>query len=128
MEVFIVGEDPVTKAIVERVIRYCSDAISIINELPARGGQIKRLIPEFNKLSAAYPVVLLTDLDQYQCAPLMLREFIPHKNKNFIFNIAVDEAEAWLMADREGFADYFKIALEDMPIALLGTVVQAGGS
>jgi hypothetical protein len=29
--------------------------------------------------------------------------------------VAIDEAEAWLMADREGFADYFKIKLEDMP-------------
>jgi hypothetical protein len=40
---------------------------------------------------------------------------IPDKNQNFVFNVAIDEAEAWLMADREGFADYFQIKLDDMP-------------
>jgi hypothetical protein len=115
MKVYIVGEDPVTYAIIRKVLAYCSNAFEILAELPARGGQVKSKIPAFNKLAESYPVVLLMDLDNHDCAPQLQQRLIPSKNRNFIFNIAVDEAEAWLMADREGFARYFKIALPDIP-------------
>jgi hypothetical protein len=115
MKVYIVGEDPVTSAIIKRVLGYCADDFEIIAELPARGGQVKSKIPEFNKLSETYPVILLIDLDDYNCAPQLIEKLISNKNDNFIFNIAVDEAEAWLMADREGFANYFKIKLDNIP-------------
>jgi len=117
MKVYIVGEDPVTYAIIKKVLFYCSADFEIIAELPARGGQVKSKIAEFNKLSETYPVVLLIDLDNNDCAPQLMQQLVKDKNKNFIFNIAVDEAEAWLMADREGFASYFKIKVSDMPSA-----------
>jgi len=115
MKVYIVGEDPVTYAVIKKALFYCSFDFEIIAELPARGGQIKSKILEFNKLSEIYPVVLLTDLDAHNCAPQMIERLVETKNENFIFNIAVDEAEAWLMADRKGFATYFKIKIDDMP-------------
>lgn len=117
MKVYIVGEDAVTVAIIKKIIAYCSTEIEIITELPARGGKVKSKIDEFNALSNAFPVILLIDLDADTCAPLLLKKLVENKNDNFIFNIAVDEAEAWLMADREGFAAYFGIKLEDMPIS-----------
>jgi hypothetical protein len=116
MKVYIVGEDPVTYAIIKRVIDYCSGEIQIIAELPARGGEIKNKIPEFNKLSSAFPVILLTDLDSNPCAPILKNQLITFvKNDNFLINVAVDEAEAWLMADRKGFAEYFLIDIENLP-------------
>jgi hypothetical protein len=117
MRVFVVGEDAVTLSVIRRVLAYCSDDCEVIQDLPARGGQIKSKISEFNKLSETYPVVLLIDLDNDDCAPLLINKLVKDKNKNFIFNIAVDEAEAWLMADRKGFASYFRIKMEDMPSA-----------
>lgn len=117
MNVFIAGEDEVTLAIIKRVLSSCSTDYTIIQSLPARGGQVKSKIPELNKLSETHPVVLLIDLDNDACAPLLLTKLIKDKNKNFIFNIAVDEAEAWLMADREGFASYFMLKTEDVPFA-----------
>jgi len=117
MKVYIVGEDAVTTSIIKRILIYCSDCFEIISELPARGGQVKSKIKEFNELSNFYPVVLLIDLDNDDCAPLLLNRLIENKNDNFIFNIAVDEAEAWLMADKEGFSTYFKLKPEDMPSA-----------
>ncbi len=109
-----------TSAILKRVLSYCADDFEIISELPARGGQVKSKIHEFNKLSLAFPVVLLTDLDANMCAPQLCNQFLPEgKNDHFIFNIAVDEAEAWLMADREGFADYFGIPIDSMPVSHL---------
>ena len=117
MKVYIVGEDPVTFAIIKKMLVYCSPDFEIISELPARGGQVKSKVQEFNTLSKQNPVVLLIDLDNHDCAPQLIERFIKDKNDDFIFNIAIDEAEAWLMADREGFAAYFKIKVEDMPFA-----------
>jgi len=115
MKVYIVGEDPVTCTIIKKILDHCSADFEIVSELPARGGEIKKKIPEFNVLSKTYPVVLLMDLDNNLCAPQLLEQLIKEKNNDFIFNIAVDEAEAWLMADIKGFANYFKIKEEDMP-------------
>jgi hypothetical protein len=118
MKVYIVGEDPVTCAIIERVLAYCSDQFEIISTLPARGGQIKSKIKEFNALSAKFPVILLTDLDSTQCAPLLCKEWMPeNKHERFIFNVAIDEGEAWLMADRNGFAEYIAVNVEEIPLS-----------
>ena len=88
MKVYIVGEDPVTYSIIKKVISYFSNEIEIISELPARGGQIKSKIEEFNKLSAAFPVILLTDLDAVICAPELVRQLVPNnKNEKFVFNV-----------------------------------------
>jgi len=117
MKVYIVGEDDVTFAVIRRVLTHCSSDFEIISQQPPRGGQVKSKIHEYNKLSETYPVILLIDLDNNDCAPQLLSHLIIDKNNDFIFNIAVDEAEAWLMADRKGFATYFKIKMEDMPSA-----------
>jgi hypothetical protein len=120
MKIYIVGEDLVTYAIIKRILSFCSDKFDIISELPARGGQIKSKIKEFNKLSATYPVVLLTDLDASSCAPQLINNLMPeNKHENFILNIAVDEGEAWLMADREGFANYFGLDINKIPTTVL---------
>lgn len=125
MKIYTVGEDAVTREILRRVLAYCSKEFEIISEFPVRGGQIESKLGKYNNLSEKYPVILLTDLDKYNCAPELLANKVPSKNENFIFNVAVYEAEAWLMADREGFAEYFGIKITDMPIS---SKITQGGS
>lgn len=118
MKVYIVGEDDATKEIIRKVINYCGNKIQIITELPARGGQLKSKIHEFNNLSKSFPVILLTDLDSYDCPPTLINSWnIVDKNENFMINIAIDEAEAWLMADRESFAKYFHVDEDLIPVS-----------
>jgi len=116
MKVFTVGEDDVTKEIIRKVLLFC-EIENIITELPARGGQLFSQINKYNKLSISNPVILLTDLDQYSCAPELLKSVFRDfsKNSNFIFNIAIEEAESWLMADRLNFSEYFKVNSELIP-------------
>lgn len=118
--VYISGEDPVTKTIIERILTYCSPRFKVFKEMPARGGQIKHKISELNRLSSSKPVILLTDLDVTQCPPMLKNSLLANQeqNEDFILNIAVDEAEAWLMADREGFAEYFGIPISEIPNAV----------
>ena len=126
-EIYIVGEDDVTKAVIRRLIQDYAPALSIKGELPARGGQLKSLIKNFNILSADIPVVLLEDLDTEDCAPLARKKLIgtDYQQDDFLINIAVDEAEAWLYADKVGFSKYLKVNLDKFPIAKESTF---GGS
>ena len=105
-EIYIVGEDDITKAVVRRLVRDYAPALSIKGELPARGGQLKSLIKNFNILSTTVPVVLLEDLDTEDCAPLARKKLMGTnvQQEDFIINIAVDEAEAWLYADAKNLA------------------------
>lgn len=129
MDVYIAGEDTATQKVIEKIIKYCStkcnQQINVLQRLPARGGQIKSQILAYNAISATTPVILLLDLDE-GCPPLLIDKLMKgrSKEKNFIFNIAVDEVEAWLMADREGFAGYFELDITAVPTA---TKIKMGG-
>jgi len=116
MEVYIAGEDQATKEILVRLIDNI-EGLSIFIDLPARGGKIKSMISKFNSLSDTRPVILLTDLDQYNCPPELLSVWFKKevRNENFYARVAFDEAEAWLMADREGFSNYFKVPIDKIP-------------
>lgn len=116
-EVYLAGEDEVTKAIIRRTLAEYAPNLRVKNELPARGGELKKKIENFNNLSSKVPVILLTDLDAENCAPTAKERLLDgiKQEDHFIVNIAVDEAEAWLMADREGFAKYLGVAVEKIP-------------
>lgn len=77
---------------------------------------MKRNIYGFNKASKGMPYMILTDLDTKECAPSMIREWLPAgRNHNLIFRIAVREVESWLLADRSGFAKFLGISRDKMP-------------
>ena len=80
-------------------------------------GDIKRNIRKYNEIAKYNPVLVLVDLDNTDCAPSKMSEFIDFpKNRNFIFRIAVREVEAWLFADRKNFAEYLGVAIARIPM------------
>lgn len=119
VNVYIAGEDPVTRAVILKLLNFCSSDFHVLQELPARGSEIKNKISNFNILAEKTPIILLTDLDTEDCAPVLKKKLLEGivQNKDFVVNIAVDEAEAWLLADCENFANYLGITLADMPVA-----------
>lgn len=119
--VYISAEDQVTKAVIEQLLTFVSPRIKVFKNMPTRGGEIKSKILELNTLSHSKPVIALLDLDDNTCAPLFRQNLLrgTSQNTDFILNIAVDEAEAWLMADKIGFARYFGIPQGLIPNAKL---------
>lgn len=50
---------------------------------------------------------VLVDLDQKpKCAPELVAQMLPDPAKGMCFRVAVHEVEAWLLADRAGFAKW----------------------
>jgi hypothetical protein len=115
MNVDIVGEDPVTKAIIERLLSDYREDVSIKERVPVRGGQIKAYAPKYNLLGS--PVIMLTDLDEYDCPPSLISDWFGNNpiNENLLFRIAQEEAETWLMADREGFSKWLGVSVDLIP-------------
>ncbi len=118
ISVILVGEDAVTRAVGRRLLAYtCGSAVVVEREEPIRGGQIKQRIPQFNALAAFQPVVMILDADT-NCPIDLLKSVLPEQEKHprFFLRIAKDEAESWLLADREGFAKYLQIPLSCIPL------------
>jgi hypothetical protein len=106
MNAAIVGEDQVTREIIKKLISIYAPHLTQLNEIPARGSQALNAVnvERYNKLALSIPVILLTDLDDTK------KQEILHdieQNPLFIINVAVEEAEAWLMADKNNFISYF---------------------
>lgn len=116
MNINIAGEDQVTQAIIERLISEYRPDFTINIRWPVRGGQIQNLAPKLNLLDT--PTFLLTDLDSYNCPPELLKDWLEgkQKNPNLLFRVAKDEAETWLMADREGFSKWMETDIGLIPI------------
>ena len=57
--VYISAEDPVTVAVIKRLLTYTSPRLKVFKNMPARGGEIKSKILELNNLSNSKTVVAL---------------------------------------------------------------------
>ncbi|MGL4944195.1 MAG: hypothetical protein ACRC46_13520 [Thermoguttaceae bacterium] len=81
----------------------------------------KKVVPCINMGRNGFHGFVLLDLDQRPCAGPLLREILglkpnapinlPHQT---LIRVAVHEIESWLLADREGFSDYFAIPINSL--------------
>ena len=101
-------EDELTELLALKILR------TIPNEYAARtiynrggNGYLKKNINGFNKAARGVPYLVGTDLDRYDCPPALIADWLTHpKHHNLLIRVAVREAEAWVLADRESFATF----------------------
>lgn len=115
----LIVEDELSGAVMRRLIAATGRNFVIDRMINARGhGQIKSGIGKFRTSSYALPHVVLTDLDRYPCPPALLDNWgATDLPPQFLFRIAVREVEAWLLADREGIAEFLHVAVSKVPHA-----------
>lgn len=116
-EVQLVVEDELSEAVLRKLVNHSAHNLSIYGVYLTGGfGKIKSNIERFKNASNAMPHIVLTDLDRHECVPSMLKNWgvgtIP---QGLLFRVAVCEVEAWLLADREGFAKYLNLPLTKIP-------------
>jgi len=115
---FYVGyEDELSLALIQRIFSQLENNYLIGAKFPGRGaGYLKKNIKSFNELSKGFPFLLLTDLDNDECAPAKIRDWIKVPlNSNFLFRIAVRESESWVLADRGSFSKFLDISINRIP-------------
>ncbi len=113
----LVVEDAVQHNILIKIILDQNFPFEIGSVHGLRGNSyIKHRLSAFNDASKFNPYLVLTDSDQYDCPKKMISEWIDFEmNPNFIFRIAVREAESWLMADRKNFARFLGVSQTSIP-------------
>lgn len=111
-------EDELSEMVLRRLItesgrEYCP------GKCHRRGGfgYLKNRINAFNGAAKkGIPFIVLTDLDQAECAPSLIHKWLkqpPHPN--LMFRVAVREVEAWLLASRVQFAKFLGISENAIP-------------
>lgn len=113
----LVYEDDLSEAVMTKLLMYSSENFCIHNSYSGHGfGYLKSNIKGFNQASKVLPHFMLTDLDNFECPLELIHEWIDFPlHPDFVFRIAVREVEAWLLADIEGLARFFKISEANFP-------------
>jgi hypothetical protein len=111
--IIIAAEDAALLSLAERIFRDIDSQIPL-DPQPALGGKIsfKNNLPKLNnRAKAGRFCVALCDSDQnIFCPAQQIRNWIGvPQHHNLVVRLAVQEAEAWILADSDGFSDYFLV-------------------
>lgn len=111
-------EDSLHEAVLRKIFSQLRRPLVVGNCFSREGfGYLKRNIRGFNNAAKGTPFLVLTDLDQVECAPILIKNWLPFpKHPNLLFRVAVREVEAWLLAHREAIFRYLGIAKDKIPI------------
>lgn len=119
LEIALVVEDVLSLVLMEKLLAHCGRSYTVLRPLVERGvGNIYKSIAKYRSASRALPHVVLVDLDQSACAPQLREQWgVASVPKSMLFRVAVREVEAWVLADREGFAGFAGIPVNKISAA-----------
>lgn len=116
--VFLVGEDKLCCSLGGALIAQSGIPARIEQSLIAGGASAFRgKIEQMNTVAAKImPVLMIADADQAPCPVIQRNAWFPrHASSRFVLRLAVREAEAWVLADRAGFAEFANISIDKLP-------------
>ena len=111
----IAAEGPTDIAIARVIVEYAG--FDVGNTRPATGKtRLDSLIPKYNNASTYSPWVVFRDSDS-KCPVHLRNELLTdlELNRNFRVRIAHTMVEAWLLADANGFSDFFRVSADIIP-------------
>ncbi|GAA4336310.1 hypothetical protein GCM10023165_13510 [Variovorax defluvii] len=113
------AEDELSFAVMERLFRHCGRPFHVTLPRIERGfGNIKRSLDKVRNASSVLPHVVVTDLDNAECAVTLMKSWgAVNLPKRMMFRVAVRETEAWLLADRHAFGAFAGVPLAKIPQA-----------
>ncbi len=116
-DLVVAVEDELSAAVMCKLITSASREFAISRIINARGnGRLKADMQKFRNACHVIPHVVLTDLDQYACPPVLRADWkATDLPPQLLFQVAVREVEAWLLADRDGIARFLSVAKNKVP-------------
>jgi hypothetical protein len=119
--ILVVGEDGLCCALGERLVAATLAGWTLAGPPVDKQG-ITKLVPRLPALiqQAEYvqPVLCVVDTDR-RCPVDLLKDWLPKQPmpKQFLFRLAVTEAESWVLADRQRFAQFFGVPMNRIPMS-----------
>jgi hypothetical protein len=118
LPVNLATEDELSEAVATKIVCSCFGDNSLGLKLRKNGnGYLRSRMPNFRQMAQREPILVITDLDRIHCAPQLIEQWIgldPLPDR-LLLRVAVREIESWLLADREGFANFLGISPAVMP-------------
>jgi hypothetical protein len=113
----LAAEDRLSEALLRRLLRSVNpDYHPGVCYGLSGNAYLRKRIAGFNAAAAGSPWLILTDLDQGDCAPALVNQWLPGgAHPNLIFRVAVREVESWVLADRQGFAAFSGLRIGTLP-------------
>jgi hypothetical protein len=113
----LVVEGSLDEQVAKKVLR--SLGIEVFKVYEKRGkSPILQHLKEYDRRAkhSYFPWIVLVDLDdEEECAPLVIKKYLPQSGPRLAFRVAVREIEAWLLADRERVANFLGVPRERIP-------------
>lgn len=103
------------EAVVRALLAHAGRPVGTIY---VQGGKSRLLgkLAGFNAAAQFHPWLVVVDLDNdAACAPEFISMTLPDPSTHMTYRVAVRQAEAWLMADREGLARYLRVSQSLVP-------------
>ena len=114
--VILAIEDRLSEAVCERILE--SRGINVSQRIGFKGKDyLKNKVNSLNQTAQGFPVFMLTDLDSPEsCPPRLIQSWIKrNQNPQFFLRVAVMEVESWILADRQGIANFLTIPKYRIP-------------
>jgi hypothetical protein len=110
-------EDILSEAVLRMLLKQSGKNFEVGSCFRRRGfGYLRTKIEGFNNAAKGTPFLVLTDLDQSECAPRLIKEWLTsRKQPNLIFRVAVRAVESWLLAHRKALSGFFGISENQFP-------------
>ena len=78
---------------------------------------IRKKLPGFNEAARDLPYLVLVDHKETRlsCAPEVVSRWLPRRHPLTLLRVVVRELESWLLADREGLAEFLNVPTGRVP-------------
>ncbi len=115
-QMYVIGEDGLCCALGEKLVTGVAGYSLAQPAVNTEGvTKLKKEIHRYLGLTRIHPVLCVADTDR-KCALELLRSWLPdHVSPLFMLRFAVTESESWLLADKEGLADFLGVSESWMP-------------
>lgn len=110
-------EDALTESLALKILRTIPTQYAT-QTIYNRGGYgyLKRTVDGFNNAAKGTPFLVGTDLDKYECPSALIDDWLTRpRHHNLLIRVAVREAEAWVLADKDGFSNFLGINVARIP-------------
>ena len=116
----LVFEDLLSESVLRKLLKNSRQDYALGACYNTRGyGWIRAKINGLNRAAKGMPYLVLTDLDRYECPPVLLNDWlIGTRDHNLLFRVAVRQVESWLLGCRPAMAKFLGIREDLIPEAV----------
>ena len=110
--IHVVSEDSLSECVATKIVKlYLKNHIPYPIHTGGGKSKILRRILQYNKSAKHLHFFIIIDLDREQCLAHFIKNCFKNQplKKGMIFRVAVREIESWILADINGFYNYFTI-------------------